>query len=91
MPRTTRVVVTIVKTIQLRTEWMDEHGKVEHGNNQRYRVPAIACEYWARQSNLAWAECMFEKYGNPVPWETADQRREKLYRRALPIFRAMLA
>jgi len=55
--------VTVVKTIQLRTEILDENGKVQHGWNKRFMIPSVAADYWVSHAILDWQE---RKYGDPL-------------------------
>lgn len=55
--------VSVVKTIQLRTESVDENGKVRYGWNKRFMVPSVAADHWVSHAISEWQD---RKYGDPM-------------------------
>lgn len=89
---------TIIRVIQLRTEHIDSNGKLR-GHNEKFQKPTVAAEHWARQSVHNWENRKFNvtelgaayhRMSSPN-WDERLARQKKLYRRALPIFKRMLA
>jgi len=95
----TRTIVTVVKTIQFRTEVLEEDGTVRHGWNHRYRSPHAAAENYTRQRISEWEHEKWEvaKYGAAYHRQTDADRKymDRLYKRfyylALRRFKELLA
>jgi hypothetical protein len=82
------VKVTIVKSIQVRYEWSDSGGGAY---SSRYIKPTAAAKEWARLKSQEWMQKVFKHRSmTSVDYELLDKREERYYRKALPIFRAML-
>ena len=82
-----KIVVSTVTSIQIRYEY-DTGG----GSNKRYLKPGPAAKEWATWKRVEWQD----KHLRGCHWTTADRRKieqieDKYYRRALPIFKAMVA
>lgn len=96
---TTRTIMTVVKTIQFRTEVLEEDGTVRHGWNNRYRSAYAAAENYARQRISEWEHEKWEvaKYGAAYDRQTEAEReymyklQDRFYRMMVRRFKEMLA
>lgn len=94
--------VTVVKTIQLRTEVIDPNGNVEIGWNKRFLVPSIAADYWVTHAIVDWQN---RKYGDPIgnghfscgyhnmqqsDYDRSDRLEKRLKRMATAKFKELL-
>ena len=88
-----KTTVSVIKVIQLRVERVKEDGTVIHGWNKKYQKPSIAARAWASDKAREWERTHFANYHQMTPqdYEVRDRWEQKLYRRALPIFRKMIA
>jgi len=89
---------TIIRVIQLRTEYTDSEGKLR-GWNKKFQKPTVAADHWASQRVHEWENRKFDvarlgaayhRMGN-LDWEERNAREKKLYRRSLPIFKRMIS
>lgn len=94
--RKTSVVIT--KAIVIHTV-DDSYGRVDR-SSRTYRTATHAAKWWAEEKIAEWEEKHFkEPFGNSAAYHnmTDDDyaerafRKDKLYRRSLPIFQRMLA
>lgn len=96
---TSRTIMTVVKTIQFRTEILEEDGSVRHGWNHRYRSPHAAAENYTRHRISEWEHEKWEvaKYGAAYHRQTDADRKyirrlnERFYRMMVRRFKEMLA
>lgn len=88
---TTRTIMTIVKTIQFRTEILEEDGSVRHGWNHRYRSAHAAAQNYARQKISLWEHEKWEvdRYGAAYHRQT-DSEREYMYKLENRFYRMMV-
>jgi len=94
-----RTTVTVVKTIQFRTEIVDDTGKVAHGWNHRYRSAHAAAENYTRQRINEWEDKKWDvrTYGAAYHRQTdADHKyvarvKDRFYRLVLKRFKELLA
>lgn len=85
-----RQKVTVIKTIRLRYIAEGHSGK-EHGWNTTYQKPHTAAKAWAQNAAIFWRTKTFTHA--PMTHVDHDQVRERearYYKKALPIFKAML-
>lgn len=83
--------VSLIKVIQIRTEQTDVDGKT-YGWNKKFQKPGVAAEHWASGKFLEWEQkAKFTYHNNPDYYDIRLARLDKLKRRALPIFKRMLA
>jgi len=88
---------TIIRVVQLRTEYIDSEGKLR-GWNKKFQKPTIAAAHWAQHRVREWEDRKFNvaQLGaayhrmSRMDWEEREVREKKLYRRSLPIFKRML-
>jgi len=96
---TTRTIITVVKTIQFRTEILEEDGTVRHGWNHRYRSAHAAAENYVRHKISLWEDEKWEvpKYGAAYHRQTDADRKyirkleERFYRMMVRHFKQVLA
>jgi len=92
------LVVSVVKIIQLRVEWIGVDGRVQ-GYNKKFQKPGIAADHWARDKIRRWEDKTFSQPGAGPAYHTmsaADhkesrRRFEILKRRATRVFKRMIA
>lgn len=95
---TARTIISVVKTIQFRTEVVNEDGTVAHGWNQRYRSPHAAAENYTRHKISQWEYTKWEvaKYGSAYHRQTDADRQykarleDRFYRLSLRRFKDIL-
>lgn len=95
----TRTIMSVVKTIQFRTEVLEEDGTVRHGWNHRYRSAHAAAENYTRQriSELEHERWEVAIYGAAYHRQTDADRKyldrlsERFYRMMVRRFKEMLA
>lgn len=93
--RKTTVVITKAIVVQMED---DSYGRVDRWS-RTYRTATHAAKCWAEAKIAEWEENNYRGPNGESPYhrmkeadyELRDIREAKLYRRALPIFRAMLA
>lgn len=96
---TSRIIISVVKTIQFRTEVLKEDGTVRHGWNHRYRSPHAAAQEYARARISQWEHEKWEvdKFGAAYHRQTDADRdymyalQDRIYRMILPKFKELLA
>ncbi len=92
---TEKLIVKIIPIVQFRFETTYGDGST-HGYNEKYQKPTVAADHWARHVTSVWARKMIEKHFSRQIHRTEefyileDKRREKAYRRVLPIFKRLL-
>jgi len=84
--------ISVVKTIQIRTEELDESGKVLYGWNKRFRSPKAAAEQWADIRIREWED---KKFGGYRHMTDADEKyrhqlKKRLIRMATAKFKGLL-
>lgn len=84
------IKVSVVKSIQIRYEYVNvSTGKVTGWNNT-YRRAFAAANDWASNKRLEWDNKMFERTGlRPHYTESAEQQK-RYYDKSLPIFKKLL-
>lgn len=88
---------TVIRVVQLRTEYLNNEGKLV-GWNKKFQKPTVAADHWARQRVREWETKKFNEAElgaayhrmDKLDWDERDARERKLYRRSLPIFKRML-
>lgn len=93
-----RTTVTVVKTIQFRTEVLNQDGTIAHAWNNRYRSPHAAAENYTRIKISQWEHEKWEveKYGAAYHRQTESDRQymskleDRFYRLALRGFKKLL-
>jgi hypothetical protein len=96
---TTRTIISVVKTIQFRTEVLEEDGTVRHGWNHRYRSAHAAAENYARHKISEWEHEKWEvaKYGAAYHRQSETDRAymyalgQRFYRMMVRHFKRVLA
>ena len=89
---TDRLVVSVIKVVQIRTEYLDPRDGKVRGYNKKFQKPTVAADHWALNKFIEWErKTNFQYRNSPQYYTIRNARIDKLYRRALPIFRAILA
>lgn len=92
-----KTTVSVIRVIQLRTEYINGEGKVV-GWNKKFQKPGVAAEHWASSRVREWEDKKFDVANqgaayhrmSRMDWDERDAREKKLYRRSLPIFKRMI-
>ena len=92
-----QMVVTVVKTIQLRTQWVGVDGAIV-GFNKKFQKPSIADDYWARDKIREWETKVAQQRGPGASYHhltnadhiEAERRFKVLKRRATRVFKRVL-
>jgi len=95
----TNVKVSLIKVVQLRTEYFDEESGKMKGWNDKFHKPGNAAAHWANSRTTNWWSIRFNEKELGAGYHRAIQadydekarRYEVLVRRSLPIFKRMLA
>jgi hypothetical protein len=94
-----RTIISVVKTIQFRTEILNEDGTVAHGWNHRYRSAHAAAQNYARHKISQWEHEKWDvaTYGAAYHRQTdadrdyMDRLEDRFYRMMLRRFKEILA
>jgi hypothetical protein len=91
-----QMIVTVVKTIQLRTQWTGVDGEIV-GFNKKFQKPSVAADHWARDKVRKWENKMYEHLGGAsyhhltnADHIEAERRFKVLKRRATRVFKRVL-
>lgn len=94
---TTAIKISVVRSIQFRTEYTDSDGNVV-GWNKKFQSPTVAARYWADMVAARWEDRKFGLNGTAAyHYMTDDDRKhkqkvyDKAYRRILPVIKRILA
>ena len=94
-----KIEVVPVTTLRLRVTQDDCYadGELRTYQTKNYLSPQAIAGEWAGLKNREWEQRTFAPNGgaayhnmNDKDWDASKRRENKLYRRALPIFRALL-